>query len=339
MGIWTEASAEAKAAGLKKYDGRTCPKCQTADRYVSTDQCVRCVAATAAARYADRAKVSIPCKQAPFQAAPNAGADRATIRQAAKAVGHTRYDPGEQCVNGHHSPRYVSNGQCVACTSAANAVQRAARKSVVVTVDEALEAEATTTDSKAAATQNLVEMIRQNPTLVERQIADLIQRNPSLGQLSRGELLDMIADGTFKLRPADTTPQQTIPPTSVFEVTDQAKLESAAIFKNCLRETGLADAFSDVEWDQVAGVRTARVADQLVGEPPLHSAVWHLEHGYVQDANGDWVSEMELRVSLAREEAIAAYQAYKLSPEYQARPAAHAQTSRRSHRHQPSLTE
>jgi hypothetical protein len=127
---------QAKAAGLKKYDGRICPKCQGAERYVSTDQCVRCVAATASARYADRAKVSAPpSKLAPYQADPHGGLDRAAIRQAAKAAGASRYDPGSPCVNGHQGPRYVSNDQCVACTSAVNAVQRAARNGRAVAAE------------------------------------------------------------------------------------------------------------------------------------------------------------------------------------------------------------
>jgi hypothetical protein len=123
----------------------------------------------------------------------------------------------------------------------------------------------------------------------------------------------------------------------------------AALWRRCVEETLGDQAIPagiqgfDIEWDQDPFDRTARAdqatnghdtADQPSPPPFVHDDAWHLARGYVLNDRGEWVFELELRVSLARKEAIQAYNLYRLTPEYQPNPAAHARTQRRRHRHQ-----
>lgn len=86
----------AKTRGDQFYHtGKPCRNGHAGDRYTSNGLCVTCVSLSCAKSRATR----------PWH----------PLRAAARGQGLIHFDTGKQCVNGHMSIRFVSNGDCVVC--------------------------------------------------------------------------------------------------------------------------------------------------------------------------------------------------------------------------------
>jgi hypothetical protein len=107
--IKTRAAAR-KAGDTIFYNGKSCARGHFAGRYVSSGDCISCLAERAAEVYPPEL--------------------RAVIRKRSEArdSGETIYYTGKPCAQGHFAARYVSTGNCTECNKQASTARAAAAR-------------------------------------------------------------------------------------------------------------------------------------------------------------------------------------------------------------------